>query len=337
MQKYGIFIGIDISKEWFDAALCIEGNLKQMPHRRFNNEAAGFKALQQWVTTCLGSQHRHLKQLYCMEHTGMYSLKLGQYLQEQGLDFVQENPLRIKRSLGLRRGKSDKADAKAIAEYAWRFQDKLPKVRPLPSGLLLQVQVLLSCRKRMVRYRQGLNTAQQELCANVPDISQLIAQPSEAAITALNQQIARQEEQMLQLLKSDEHLKHLYELVCSVIGVGPVIAANLIVHTNAFSAFEKSRQFACHIGTAPFDSQSGTSLDAPARVSQMANHALKTLLSTAAVVAVRHDPQIRAYFLRQQEAGKKDGWIYNAVKNKILHRIFAVVKRDTPYVKMQYR
>jgi transposase len=337
MQKYGIFIGIDISKKWFDAALCVEGNVKQMPHRRFDNDEAGFSALQEWVNTRIGSRQRHHKQLYCMEHTGMYSLKLGQYLQEQDLDFVQDNPLRIKRSLGLRRGKSDKADSKAIAEYAWRFQDKLPKTRPLPSALLLQVQALLSCRKRMVRYRQGLNMAQQELQANVPAISQLIAQPSQAAITTLNEQIATLEKQMVQLLKSEERLSRLYELVCSVTGVGPIIAANLIVHTNAFSAFEKSRQFACHIGTAPFDAKSGTSLDAPARVSQMANHALKTLLSTAAVVAVQHDPQIRAYFLRQQKAGKEEGWIYNAVKNKILHRIFAVVKRGTPYVKLQYR
>lgn len=335
MQKYGIFIGIDISKEWFDAALCTEGNVKQMPHCRFDNKPAGFKALQEWVNARTGSQQRQHKQLFCMEHTGMYSLKLAQHLQEQGLDFVQDNPLRIKRSLGLRRGKSDKADSKAIAEYAWRFQDKLPKARPLPSALLLQVQALLSCRKRMVRYRQGLNMAQQELQTIAPAIGQAIGQPSQTASATLGEQIDLLEKHVVQLLKSDEHLNRLYELVCSVIGVGPVIAANLIVHTNAFSAFEKSRQFACHIGTAPFDNKSGTSLDAPARVSQMANHALKTLLSTAAVVAVQHDPQIRAYYLRQIEAGKKPGWIYNAVKNKILHRIFTVVKRGQPYVKLQ--
>jgi len=54
----------------------------------------------------------------------------------------------------------------------------------------------------------------------------------------------------------------------------------------------------------------------------------------AAVTAINHDPQIRAFFKRSLERGKEEPWIYNAIKTKLVKRVFAVVKRGTPYVKL---
>ena len=72
------------------------------------------------------------------------------------------------------------------------------------------------------------------------------------------------------------------------------------------------------------------------KVSPVANRAMKALLSSAATVAVQWDPQLKAFFKKQVKRNKEAGWIYNCVKNKLVHRIFTVVKRGTPYVKLEY-
>ena len=337
MQSYTIFIGIDLSKLWFDAALCIRGNLKDMPHRRFNQTQKGYTAFLQWVGSYAKKHHLKGPWLSCMEHTGIYGLALCHFLQQAKQAFVLENPLRIKRSLGFRRSKSDRADALAIAEYAWRYQNKLSEARKLPNLLLIRLQALLSLRARLVRYRQGLQVASTELqhCVQ-PAISQPIEEYTATVVRPMDQAIRELIKQSRLLIRQDQQLEKHYQLLLSIIGIGQVIASYLLVHTNGFTAFKNPRAFACHVGIAPFKQKSGTSLDLPDETSPIANHRLKVLLSTAATVAVQHDPQIKAFFCRHLARGKEPGWIYNAVKNKMVHRIFSVINRGTPFVKLDF-
>jgi transposase len=337
MQKYVLFIGIDISKKWFDVAIYEQNNLKGMPHCRFDQNSTGYKALMKWVSDYAEKHKLKGQYLFCMEHTGMYALSLCQFLDEQKQTYVLENPLWIKRSLGLRRGKSDKADSKAIAEFIWRNQDRVGKARALPNELLLKVQALLSLRQRLVRYHHGLRMAQGELTACIKaEISQLVATQTEQmtkVMTKVERDILKQ---IKTLICSDEHLKKVYELACSVCGIGEIIASFLLVYTNGFTAFDSAKQFSSYIGIVPFDDDSGTSQNHVPEVSKIANKKMKVLLTTAAVTATQHDPQIKAYFQRQLDKGKEEGWIYNAIKNKIVHRVFKVVKRGTPYVKLDF-
>ena len=225
----------------------------------------------------------------------------------------------------------------AIAEYAFRFSDELKKRRALPNRLLLKVQALLSLRARLVKYQQGLLVASKELSTCVDaEISQLVQVPSEQVTKAMKTSIKEVMKQIQLLVKSEESIQKIYALASSVCGIGPVIATYLLVYTNGFEAFQTSRQFASYIGIAPFDWQTGTSLNRAPEVSPIANKKMKTLLTNAAVTAIQHDPQIKAFFLRQLERGKEKGWIYNAIKNKLLHRVFKVVKRGTPYVKFDH-
>ena len=334
MTKYVIFIGIDISKQWFDAALYCSGLEGTYPSRRFDNNQKGFAAFVQWVNR-QATRHKVKGPWYvCMEHTGIYGLGLAHFLEGRQIKVVMECPLRIERSLGLRRGKTDSIDAIGITTYAYEKHSKI-KVRPLPSPLLLEVQTLLSLRYRLQRYQHGLNVAANELDGFIEQpISSAIVQHTLVVSTTMKDQINVVDQRIQQLLWSDPQLKKLYQLIISVVGIGPLITAYMIVYTNGFIAFEKSRQFCCYIGIAPFPNSSGTSVRRPDQVSYLANRRLKALISTAATVAVTHDPQIRQFFKNKKAMGKDDGWIYNAVKNKIVHRIFAVVKRGTPYVKM---
>lgn len=337
MQKYSLFIGIDISKKWFDAALCYQGNMKQMPHAQFKQTTAGYKSFVKWVKRVVAKQGYQGDWIICMEHTGIYALRFCQFLDEVNLSYVLDNPLRIKRSLGIRRGKNDKADSMAIAEYAYRHCDELNKRRALPNRLLLKLQALLGLRARLVKYKHGLLVASQELttCVDV-EISQLVSIPSKELCASMKTQIKDTMRQVTTLINSDESLKKTYQLVQSVIGIGPVIAAYLLVYTNGFEAFQNARQFANYIGIVPFDEESGTSTMRAPKVSSIANKRLKALLSTGAITAIQHDPQIKAFFNKQLQKGKEEGWIYNAVKNKLVHRVFKVVKRGTPYVKFDH-
>jgi len=51
----------------------------------------------------------------------------------------------------------------------------------------------------------------------------------------------------------------------------------------------------------------------------------------ASMNAVVHNPELKEYYKRKKEEGKDKMKILNAVRNKLLHRIVAVVKRGTPY------
>lgn len=334
MQKYSVFVGIDMSKQWFDAALYWPGLKGKQPQKQFENGPAGFEHFLKWGVQQSAKYRRQGQWYVCMEHTGIYGLALASFLKENQARVVMECPLRISRSLGLRRGKTDAADARAIAHYAQKEHLNIT-VRPLPSPLLLQVQALLSLRNRLMRYGQGLKVAANELQRCVePSIAEPVMEHTQAVNQPIQQRIKLLDKQAKGLLYSEPQLKELYKLISSVVGVGPIITAYMLVYTNGFTAFRKARQFACYIGVAPFPYQSGTSIRRPDQVSYLANKRIKVLISTAVTVALNYDPEFKAFFKKHKALGKENGWIYNALKNKMVHRIFAVVKRGTPYVVM---
>ncbi len=115
-------------------------------------------------------------------------------------------------------------------------------------------------------------------------------------------------------------------------GVGPQTAINLIVTTRCFSTFENWRQLACYAGVAPFEYRSGTSIRGKTKVNHIANKKLKSLLNMAALSAKRHDKQLKEYYERKIQEGKNGMSVMNALRCKIISRVFATIKRETPYV-----
>ena len=106
----------------------------------------------------------------------------------------------------------------------------------------------------------------------------------------------------------------------------------MLVHTHTFTAFKDARQFACYCGIAPFEYASGTSIKGKTKVSHLANKKLKSLLNMAALNAVRFDSELKAYYERRVKEGKNKMCVLNIIRNKLVSRVFAVVKRGTPYV-----
>lgn len=327
MKQFEEVVGIDVSKATLDAHLH-----QRAAYTKVDNNKEGFKTLEKWVKTLLLVKSHHV--IWCFEHTGMYSLQLAVYLSERKIPFVLVPPLKIKRSLGLVRGKNDKVDAKRIAEYAYLRREKLTPTQ-LPSENVMSLKQLLTLRERMVTQRAGYKTSLIEFTGVLTKSKNpKVFTAQEAMIKSLSKSIKELEGEILNLIRSDEKIFKIYKLLTSIIGIGMVVAANLIVVTNCFTGFKNSRQLACYCGVAPFEKQSGTRLKSKSKVSHIANKRLKALLDRSANTAIQNDPELKLYYQRRLEQGKTSYSTLNVVRNKILHRVFAVIQRETPYVKI---
>ena len=152
------------------------------------------------------------------------------------------------------------------------------------------------------------------------------------SIRAIEKDIEGVEEKLKQIIDDDDHLKKIFNLATSVAGIGFVTAVNLIIHTNEFKMLTDVRKLACYCGIAPFEYSSGT-IRGKRRVHPMANKKLKTNLHMGALTSVKVDPGLKQYYERKVAEGKNKMSVLNAVKNKLLARVLAVVKRGVPYEK----
>ena len=141
---------------------------------------------------------------------------------------------------------------------------------------------------------------------------------------------------MLEQVAHDRELQENYQLVSSIKGIALINTVAILVATQNFTRFENSRQFACYAGMAPFGKQSGTSINTKPKVSRLANKKIKTLLTQAVKCAIKYDSNIRLYYERKLAEGKDKWLITNNIRNKMIHRIFAIVRSKQAY-QVEYR
>ena len=326
---YSFIVGCDMSKAFFDVSYWSDGQAIYLG--RFANQRKGFKKMMcelKEKTDC-----KKISWLICFENTGVYSKALLEWLYSQQIPCREENALRIQKSTGLRRGKDDKMDSKRICQYAFEKRDTL-EASTLADPLITQLKKLLSRRTLLVKHKTALsNSLKEQKSILDPELYESIQSQNENLLALYNQQIQQIDRKIKEVLKANEKLKKNAQLTQSVIGIGPITSAFIIAFTENFTCFTEGRRFASFCGIAPFPNESGTR-SGPAKVSPMANKKIKGLLSNGVQAAIQHDPQIRNYFQKKKAEGKHEGCIYNAIKNKMIHRLFAVIKRQTPYVKL---
>ncbi|MCX6255102.1 MAG: transposase, partial [Bacteroidia bacterium] len=153
-----------------------------------------------------------------------------------------------------------------------------------------------------------------------------------AAIRGLKTSIKEVEEAMFETVENDKQHKMHCDQATSIPGVGKILAIKLMVYTQVFTRFESVRQLACYCGVAPFEHRSGTSINGKTGVSKFANMDLKSTLHLASLSAIQYNPDMKAYYQRKVNEGKSKMSVINAVRNKLLSRIIAVINRQTPYV-----
>jgi len=324
-----LFIGIDFSKKTFDVSV-IDSYRVKIGYQQFENSKEGCAGLLGWIKTL--TKQPDIYWLFCGEHTGLYSLVLSEFLVSKGLFMWLENPLQIKQSSGIKREKNDKVDSAQIALYACRFADKARRYQ-LPDKALKSLELLLSFRQRLVDHKKALLVSASELRGVMKrnPTARFIYEQSLKDIQRLNREVKQVESRMLEEIKDQEELHENFQLVSSIKGIALINTVALLVATGNFTRFENSRQFACYSGMAPFGKDSGTSIKVKPHVSSLANKKIKVLLTQAAKCAIVHDPNIRGYYNRKIEQGKDKWLVINNVRNKLIHRIFAVVANKQLY------
>ncbi|XOV65982.1 MAG: IS110 family transposase [Fluviicola sp.] len=324
------FVGIDISKSWLDLVVCDEDQDQVGSSINVENSSDEIKA----VCEALETRFVNAKLWFCAEHTGSYGLVLCQVLEDLDLTYSIVPPLEIKQSIGMTRGKNDQIDAKRIAEYAAMHAKKLVPTA-LPKEKLLRVKSHLTYRDQLVRMRQQLkNSKKSHIVSNKSyDISNIIGD-IDARIESLNHGIKSLDDTIENIMKSCPKLNKNYKKAQTVKGVGPLISAYMIVYTNNFTSFQNPRKFNCFAGLAPFQYSSGSSITGKAKTSQLRNKMMKKLLFNGANTAIIHDQELKAYYKRKINEGKHHMSVTNAIACKLVSRIFAVVKREEPFVNL---
>jgi transposase len=330
MKKFQLFIGIDVSKEWIDTSVFSRNGIELLPVKRFSNNKGGFNKMTSWIQS--NTDLSPSSYLFCFEDTGVYSMPLCCFLSEGSYSYCLESGLRINKSMGIKRGKSDPADARIIARYLYLHRDQV-YLHKLPTASLIHLKVLLSYRERLLKQKHAMEVSSSELSVLGDDPEVIfIQQDSKNVIEILNEKLKIVEKKIKDCIKNDERLHENYKLSTSVKGIGLIITAYFLVYTNNFTRFENWRKFSCYCGTAPFEYTSGTSIKAKTRVSHLANKMIKAFLTNGAYSAIQHDRELRAYYRRKLQEGKEEFCVINVIRNKLISRVFAAVKRGTPYV-----
>ena len=322
-------IGIDVSKEKLD--YCLRNEEKVLKETIVDNTISVIKSSLKELL----KEHSLTDLLLCAEYTGQYTYPLCCVCEELGIDLWLENPAQIKYRSGVQRGKNDKLDARKIADYALRYQDKV-QLFTLPEKAIATLKQLLSERGMYLSDKgkyQGQLTDQKRFMSEEDYAKK--SRRLRRQIKELEASIAEIEREIEELIKNDDMLARQHELLLSVDGIGEQTAVKMIVETNAFRDFDNGRQFCCHAGVAPFKYDSGTSVRSRNRISNRADKSIKALLHMAALsVATRKkDGELHEYYERKVAEGKNKMSVLNAVRAKLVLRMFAVIRFNKVYEK----
>lgn len=323
MKKF--MIGIDVSKDTLDYCIIQTENHEKKEHGVIKNTKHSINKFLEKIKL----EDFELS----LEHTGHYGALITSMLSDKKASYFLINPLDLKKSLGIQRGKTDVLDAYRIASYTISNKHKL-KPYNLPSRDLLKLKAFITARERLVKILVQLkNSLKANNILNKTVSIKLLLNQEKKLIRSIEKSISEVETQMKQTIESNPELGKSYNKIIKVIGVGPITAIKCIVETDNFTKFTNPRKFSCHCGLAPFPYQSGTSVKARTKTHYFRDKSLKSILFKASSTAIQHDPQLKNYYNRKTKQGKHKLTVINAVANKLVLRIFAVVNREEPFVK----
>lgn len=325
-MKFKHVIGMDMAKNSFVAAIHGINGTKE-----YDNDP---KSIRQMLKT-LGKLLKTdlMDCLFCFEHTGLYCIHMTEQLSKQELSFCIISGLEYKKSRGIKRGTSDPIDAHGIAEYAHLRKDTLKLYQPKTEEIK-ELEHLLSTRAMHVRHRASYISRSKEQFRVLKKTKFGDSYQSQKKIIhVFDKEIDKIEKAIEKLIHANSQISQCFELLTSIKGVGAIVASHMIVKTRCFTAFANWRKFACYCGTAPFPNQSGNK-KLPSRISKIGSSEMKTLLTLAARSSIQCDPELSIFYKRKIDQGKSRKNAMNAVRNKLIARMFSVVKRGTPYVVM---
>lgn len=312
MSKDMNYFGIDISKDVFDVTD------SKGSHHQFKNTLKGFKEFLRLLDN----------RSHCvMEATGYYHYQLAYFLRDKGINVSVENPLSVKRfiQMKLSKIKTDKSDSRLICEYAQQVDLKLWEGHSRHQIECLQITRLLS-----------VYTKQSTMLKNKVHGEEVLGNPSlfvvrslKRSLKATQKEMAILEERLLKLVKQTH--QDLLTRLETIPGIGRKTAIMLIVLTDGFKRFASASELCSYSGLTPLIRQSGSSVNARARISKMGNKKLRNLLFMCSFNACKYNKACRELYERIVAKGKSKKLALIAVCNKLLKQAFAIAKSGLIY------
>lgn len=258
------------------------------------------------------------------ESTGDYHRPLVEACLARGIDCKLVNPILTKQftRATIRGRKTDATDAVVLVKLALQGEGRLAT-----NDLLAPVKPLVRTAARLTQLRQSLRaTAARfgtvvtdesltaQLTTSVNDLTSTIAQLREKAVAAIDVTTL--------------------DLLTSIPGIGPIVAATLVAELAPIERFNSSSAIVAYAGLDPRVLQSGTSLNRHAALTKRGSPYLRHMLFVAASSARRCDPQLQAYYAKKRiTEGKAYRTAVVATSRKLIARVYAVWTRGIPYQK----
>jgi transposase len=313
-------LGIDVSKLTFDVCLIhADGSNYRCP---FTNDAKGFAELHAWL-----AKHKAARTLAGLEATGPYSHALLHYLHDKGHSVCHLNPRRVKdfaKSQG-RRVKTDAIDAVVIAAYL-RCTERLQLWRP-PCAAVVTLQALVRRRQQVMDAMQ----AERNRTEN-QQLPTVVTSSIKRQICQLKKEVAELTAAILKHVLQHPTLQKSVRLLCSIPGVGQLVAVTILSEVPHITNFSRAREVAAFAGLTPALAESGTSVRRRGHMTREGSALLRKMLYMAALQAVKRPtnalhPCYQAFVTR----GKAKMCALGALMHKILRIAFGVLKHDTPF------
>lgn len=319
-----MIIGIDVSKAKLDVLWLKDTATNVFKVKIFDNNAKGHQALIEWALQQTKSPLETLH--FVMEATGVYSEAIAHTLYQAGAKVSVVNPAQIRdyaKSLGVRT-KTDKKDSWVLARYGATQQPRL--WQPEPSEIR-HLKALMS-RYEAVGEDIQRETNRREK-AQITQVNEVLL-----SIDTVLEQLTKEKKRLETLINqhTDQHpnLKQDRALLESIPGIGPVVARYMLTVLRG-REFESASQSSAFLGLVPVHHESGSSVRGRARLSKTGDATIRAKLYMAAVVAIRHNPDIKKQYERLLKNGKSKMSALGAAMRKLVQICFGVLKHQKPY------
>lgn len=317
-----LYCGIEVSAKTLDICLSLPsgGNAKH----QVLNTPAGHRQLASWVL-----RHEHPVRA-CMEATGVYGLDLALSLDENpSIEIMVANPRAARRFAEalMRRAKTDGVDAEMLRQFA----ERMPFVpwQP-PSSEILALRAITRRIQSLTQLCAGeknrLHAA--KVSRTTPSV---VTSSIRRQIRNLTREIDRLGQQAIDLIQQHDELKARHQLLLTIPGIGQKTAPLLLAELGALPEGLEPRQWVAHAGLDPKPRESGSSLCKPRQISKAGNKRIRAALYMPALVAVRCDPHLRAFYQKLQQRGLEPIQALVAVMRKLLHAINGIWCSDQDF------
>jgi transposase len=309
------YIGIDVSKDTFHVAWNDGAEVSV-----FANDNEGITSFENSL------QHRQYQKegiKIGLESTGIYHLLLCVLLTDHGWNITVINPYITSKAINasLRHVKTDTKDARAIrsvliAGHGYRFTDT-PEILRL-KALLREYAVLVKLKTR---------------CKHLVHVQEIYQRTTDRKLRSTFPKLCRALDASLKEMKKrlGQPQAETQELLQSIPGIGPVCSAALVGYIGDVRRFDRPEKLVAYLGLDCRVHESGTSIHGKGFLTKRGNGALRSLLFNAAFAARQHNPDLQQFFEKKIKEGKHYHTAMCAVERKLVHLIYAVWTRGTPF------